>query len=37
MDDNKVTVASVADVLRQNAYLLFYSIRSIDTANNNPK
>lgn len=29
MDDNKVTVASVADVLRQDAYLLFYSIRSI--------
>lgn len=30
MDDNKVTVASVADVLRQDAYLLFYGIRSID-------
>ncbi|KAJ5989867.1 hypothetical protein N7499_010396 [Penicillium canescens] len=29
MDDNKVTVASVADVLRQDAYLLFYSIRSV--------
>lgn len=30
MDDNKVTVASIADVLKQNAYLLFYGIRSID-------
>ncbi|KAJ6170981.1 hypothetical protein N7470_000048 [Penicillium chermesinum] len=30
MDDNKVTVASVADVLRQDAYLLFYGIRSIE-------
>lgn len=29
MDDNKVTVASVADVLRQDAYLLFYGLRSI--------
>lgn len=29
MDDNKVTVAGLADVLRQDAYLLFYSIRSI--------
>lgn len=34
MDDNKVMVASVADVLRQNAYLLFYSIRSIGSENN---
>lgn len=32
MDDNKVTVASIADVLKQNAYLLFYGIRSIDPA-----
>jgi ubiquitin carboxyl-terminal hydrolase 22/27/51 len=32
MDDNKVTVASIADVLKQNAYLLFYGIRSIDQA-----
>lgn len=30
MDDNKVTVASVADVLRQDAYLLFYGLRSIE-------
>ncbi|CAI7645658.1 unnamed protein product [Penicillium bialowiezense] len=29
MDDNKVTVAGVADVLRQDAYLLFYSLRSL--------
>ncbi|KAJ5949365.1 hypothetical protein N7454_000949 [Penicillium verhagenii] len=29
MDDNKVTVVSIAEVLRQDAYLLFYSIRSI--------
>lgn len=29
MDDNKVTVASIADVLKQDAYLLFYSIRAI--------
>ncbi|KAJ5777665.1 hypothetical protein N7520_000911 [Penicillium odoratum] len=29
MDDNKVTVASVAEVLRQDAYLLFYGIRTI--------
>jgi ubiquitin carboxyl-terminal hydrolase 22/27/51 len=29
MDDNKVTVASVAEVLKQDAYLLFYGIRSI--------
>ncbi|KAJ5606460.1 hypothetical protein N7510_009241 [Penicillium lagena] len=29
MDDNKVSVASVSDVLRQDAYLLFYSIRSV--------
>ncbi|KAJ5662468.1 uncharacterized protein N7477_010084 [Penicillium maclennaniae] len=33
MDDNKVTVASVADVLRQDAYLLFYSIRTIAPEN----
>ncbi|KAJ5156305.1 hypothetical protein N7492_009108 [Penicillium capsulatum] len=33
MDDNKVTVASLADVLRQDAYLLFYSIRSISPQN----
>jgi ubiquitin carboxyl-terminal hydrolase 22/27/51 len=31
MDDNKVTVASIPDVLKQNAYLLFYGIRSIDS------
>ncbi|KAJ5570624.1 uncharacterized protein N7459_010054 [Penicillium hispanicum] len=31
MDDNKVTPASVADVLRQDAYLLFYGIHSIDS------
>ncbi|KAK5795923.1 hypothetical protein VI817_005208 [Penicillium citrinum] len=37
MDDNKVTVASVADVLRQNAYLLFYSIRTIGPENNSSK
>ncbi|KAJ5871288.1 uncharacterized protein N7529_003641 [Penicillium soppii] len=29
MDDNKVLNASVADVLRQDAYLLFYSLRSL--------
>lgn len=33
MDDNKVTVAGLADVLRQDAYLLFYSIRSISAQN----
>lgn len=27
MDDNKVTIAGVAEVLRQDAYLLFYSAR----------
>ena len=31
MDDNKVTPASVADVLQQDAYLLFYGIHSIDS------
>ncbi|KAJ5621705.1 hypothetical protein N7528_006488 [Penicillium herquei] len=31
MDDNKVTVAPIADVLKQDAYLLFYNIRSIGT------
>ncbi|KAJ5476759.1 Peptidase C19ubiquitin carboxyl-terminal hydrolase 2 [Penicillium sp. IBT 31633x] len=31
MDDNKVTVAGVAEVLRQDAYLLFYSVRSLRT------
>jgi ubiquitin carboxyl-terminal hydrolase 22/27/51 len=29
MDDNKVTVVGVAEVLRQDAYLLFYSARCI--------
>ncbi|KAJ5779765.1 Peptidase C19 ubiquitin carboxyl-terminal hydrolase 2 [Penicillium paradoxum] len=29
MDDNRVTVAGVAEVLRQDAYLLFYSVRSL--------
>lgn len=32
MDDNRVSVASVSDVLRQDAYLLFYSIRSVASA-----
>lgn len=31
MDDNKVTVATAADVLRQDAYMLFYGIRSIES------
>ncbi|KUM65309.1 hypothetical protein ACN42_g1750 [Penicillium freii] len=29
MDDNKVTIAGVAEVLRQDAYLLFYSARHL--------
>ncbi|KAJ5505340.1 Peptidase C19 ubiquitin carboxyl-terminal hydrolase 2 [Penicillium expansum] len=29
MDDNKVTIAGVAEVLRQDAYLLFYSARNL--------
>ncbi|KAJ5544559.1 Peptidase C19 ubiquitin carboxyl-terminal hydrolase 2 [Penicillium sp. DV-2018c] len=32
MDDNKVTVVGVADVLKQDAYLLFYSASCLRTA-----
>jgi ubiquitin carboxyl-terminal hydrolase 22/27/51 len=32
MDDNKVTVVGVAEVLRQDAYLLFYSASCLRTA-----